>query len=113
MDRKNFVLVNQKLLFICGEFNIDLLNPTKLKAIDDFTDMMYSLSLYPTITKPTRITLHSATIIDNIFTNVMDFQISSGLFVCDITDHLPVFILCDCDLKRNGHQDYDSKMNNK
>ncbi|XP_042079132.1 uncharacterized protein LOC121814946 [Haplochromis burtoni] len=97
---KTFASVNQKLLFICGDFNIDLLNPTRLKAIDDFTDTMYSLSLYPTITKPSRITSHSATIIDNIFTNVMDFQINSGLLVCDITDHLPVFTLCDCDLKK-------------
>uniref|UniRef100_A0A669B1C7 Reverse transcriptase domain-containing protein n=1 Tax=Oreochromis niloticus TaxID=8128 RepID=A0A669B1C7_ORENI len=97
---KMFASVNQKLLFICGDFNIDLLNPTRLKAIDDFTDTMYSLSLYPTITKPSRITSHSATIIDNIFTNVMDFQINSGLLVCDITDHLTVFTLCDCNLKK-------------
>ena len=63
---KLFSTVKQKTLFICGDFNIDLLNPTKLKIIDDFLDTMYSMSLYPTITKPSRITSHSATIIDNI-----------------------------------------------
>lgn len=97
---KLFSSMNQKVLFICGDFNIDLLNPTKLKAIDDFTDTMYSLSLYPTITKPSRITSYSATIIDNIFTNVMDGQVMSGLFICDITDHLPVFTLYGCDFHK-------------
>ena len=97
---KLFSTVNQKNIFICGDFNIDLLNPTKLKNVDDFTDTMYSLSLYPTITKPSRIMSHSATIIDKIFTNIMGNQIISGLFICDITDHLPVFILYDCNLKK-------------
>lgn len=53
---------------------------------------MYSLSLYPVITRPTRITAHCATLIDNIFTNNLNTNITSGLFVNDITDHLPIFI---------------------
>lgn len=97
--RKLFSPVNQKTLFICGDFNIDLLNPTKQNNIDDFIDTIYSLSLYPTITKPSRITTHSATIIDNIFTNIMPDQTTSGLFISDISDHLPVFTLYDCTFK--------------
>ena len=61
---------------------------------------MYSMSLYPTITKPSRITSHSPTIIDNIYTNIMGSLTTSGLFICDITDHLPVFTLVDCDVKK-------------
>ena len=97
---KLFSTGKQKPLFICGDFNMDLLNPAKLKSIDDFTNTMYSLSLYPLITKPSRITSSSATIIDNIFTNVMDNVTTNGLFICDISDHLPVFTLFDCDLKK-------------
>ena len=52
---------------------------------------MYSNSLYPTITRPTRITTHSATLIDNIFTNVWDRKVHSGLVINDTSDHLPVF----------------------
>lgn len=44
---KLFSTVSQKTLIICGDFNIDLLNPNKLKIIDDFLDTMYSMSLYP------------------------------------------------------------------
>jgi len=54
---------------------------------------MYSNSLYPTLTRPTRITTHSATLIDNIFTNVIDRPVSSGLIITDISDHLPVFAI--------------------
>ena len=33
----------------------------------------------------------SATLIDNIYTNVLNKDISSGLFITDISDHLPAF----------------------
>ncbi len=57
------------------------------------------MSLYLTITKPSRITSHSATIIDNIFTNNTENKIVSGLLVKDITDHLLVFAIYDCNHK--------------
>ena len=56
--------------------------------------MMFSLGLYPLIDKPTRITDHSATLIDNIFTNELDSNINSGLLISDISDHLPIFVVC-------------------
>ena len=43
------------------------------------------------ITKPTRITAHSATLIDNIFTNNTTVSSKSGLIISDISDHLPIF----------------------
>ena len=52
--------------------------------------------------KPTRITYHTATLIDNIFFNSIDFHTISGNVVYDLSDHLPNFliindldILCD------------------
>ena len=62
-----FARTEQKVAYICGDFNIDLLNPKNNILIDEFTATMYSMSLYPIITKPTRITTHSATLIDNIY----------------------------------------------
>ena len=54
---------------------------------------MSSNSFLPLITRPTRVTANSATLIDNIFTNHFDcsLQSSEGIFVTDITDHYPVF----------------------
>ena len=45
----------------------------------------------PIITKPTRITDHTATLIDHIYTNTPEKLIKSGLCLADISDHLPVF----------------------
>ena len=55
---------------------------------------MYSFGLYRLITKPTRITNITATLIDNIFRNELQFQVHSGLLITDISDHLPVFAIC-------------------
>jgi len=88
----------QKVTFICGVYNIDLLNPNKL-LIDEYTVTMYSMSLYPIITKPSRIPSQSATIIDNIFTNNKEDNIISGLLMNDISDNLPLFVIYDCEHK--------------
>ena len=42
---------------------------------------------------PTRPT--SNTIIDNIYTNVVNRKVTSGLFITDISDHLPIFSICE------------------
>lgn len=88
---ETFSRVGEKHSFICGDFNIDLLNFEKHEATDEFINTMYSMSFYPRITRPTRVTAHSATLIDNIFSNDIQMDSSSGILVCDITDHLPVF----------------------
>lgn len=84
-----YAKTEQKVMFICSYFNIDLLNPNKQAVIKDFTETIYAMSLYPTITQASRITSHSARIIDNILTNNMENKIVR-LLVKDITDHLPV-----------------------
>lgn len=58
-----------------------------------FLDVMFSRSFVPLITRPTRLTSHTATLIDNIFTNNFDDIAKSGLLVTDISDQLPIFSL--------------------
>ena len=80
-----------KLIYIMGDFNINLLNEDVHAPTNEFIDMMTSYSLYPSITKPTRITTRSATLIDNIFTNSHNQQ-KAGILLTDISDHLPTFV---------------------
>ena len=54
---------------------------------------MYSRMFFPLITRPTRITSNTATLIDNIFTNNLNNLSVSGLMFCDISDHLPIFTM--------------------
>ena len=58
---------------------------------EDYLDMLYSSNLLPVITKPTRITSHTATLIDHIYTNASTDQIIPGIVTTDISDHLPTF----------------------
>ena len=61
--------------------------------ISNFINLIYSNSLLPTITQPTRITSHSSTLIDNIFTNSIQTESISGNLTCNISDHLPQFLI--------------------
>lgn len=53
------------------------------------------MTLYPKITRPSRVITHSATLIDNIVTNDIENNTVSGLLLSDISDHLPVFMIYD------------------
>ena len=59
---------NNKSIYLCGDLNFDLLKRQNHQGTNDFLELLYSYGLFPTITKPTRITSISATLID-IFTN--------------------------------------------
>ena len=52
--------------------------------------MLYAYNFLPIITKPTRLTDYTKTLIDHIDTNAYSDQISSGILLYDISDHLPV-----------------------
>ena len=84
---------DKKVQIICGDFNIDLLNPNGHQKTTDFIHTMYSNCLFPVIIKPSRITIDTATLIDNIFTNKIDHEIVGGLLINDISYHLPVFAI--------------------
>ena len=67
---------------------------------NDFVNVITSHSLYPSITKPTRNTSKTATLIDNIFTNSKSKQ-TSGIIITDLSDHLPIFRSTDFNVSRN------------
>ena len=80
-----------KTIYVCGDFNVDLLQYDKHRDTNNFIDQLYSLGLHPLITRPTRITSHSNTLIDNIYTTDVTSCIQSGLIINDMTDHFPIF----------------------
>ena len=58
---------------------------------NDLLDSIASNSFIPYILHPTRITSHSKTLIDNIFSNYISHEIISGNITVTISDHLPQF----------------------
>ena len=76
-----------------GDLNLNLMNHQSHSVTGEFLDALYSNVFFPLITRPTRITCHSATLIVNIFVNQFFDRSRAGLFLTDISDHLPIFSL--------------------
>ena len=71
----------QKSIFLIGDFNVNLLNYNEHNQTNELLDSLASNLLIPLILQPTRITTHSNTLIDNIFSNGIDTDIIS----CNLT----------------------------
>ena len=83
--------LKKKKCYIMGDFNVDLLKVEESRHSNDVFNCTFSSSFYPLISKPTRITSGSATLIDNIFVNSLVYNFTSGLLSTDLSDHLPIF----------------------
>ena len=81
----------KKKCFLMGDINSDLLKAEENRHTNDILNYMLSSSFYPLISRPTRITSTSATLIDNIFINSLEDNFTCGLLLTDISDHLPIF----------------------
>ena len=81
----------RKKCIIMADFNIDLLKIDTNGQTTDFIHGMFASTFYPTISRPTRVTQQTATLIDNIITNMHEYPVTSGILYNDISDHFPVF----------------------
>ena len=91
-DMLAVIKTERKTCYIMGDFNINLINATNHIPTSEFLEVMYSHAFTPLITKPTLITSSTATLIDNIFTN-RACNSFHGIFLTDISDHLPIFCI--------------------
>ena len=73
------------------DHNLDLLKHKSHNPTSRFVEKNLDLNMVPCITKPTRITKSSATLIDNIFVplNLVP-NVSSYIIIEDMSDHLPI-----------------------
>ena len=77
--------------FIIGDFNLDLLKfETHIKT-NEFIENSLTNGFLPLITKPTRVTHASCTLIDNILSNTCNNTLESGVILNSISDHFPIF----------------------
>ena len=90
-------------MIILGDFNVDLLKVNEHKITNSFYNCLISHHLLPVITRPTRITDHSSTLIDNLFTNAWPKLIDSSIIASDISDHMPIIARFDLEVVRYGN----------
>ena len=81
-----------KNVVIGTDQNFDLLKVNNHRQTSNLIDRAFDSGLIPTITKPTRITSTSATLIDNIYVkHNKQLDVNSAILVTDMSDHFPVF----------------------
>ena len=94
-----------------GDYNIDLLTTTQHNNLR-FINIFQSNVFYPHINKSTRISNTIQTLIDNIFSNVY-FNSTNGILYSDISDHLPIFVVCNQENELKSMQNNNIKYHRK
>ena len=87
------LISENKEAILLGDFNIDLLKCDSNKNNSDFLDIIYSTNLVPNITSPTRLTSRSQTLIDNIFSSIINDDCIAGNLISPISDHHTQFLI--------------------
>ena len=89
----NYELQRENKQIILGtDQNFDYLNMSCAYSKHLF-EIFFSAGLVPTITRPTRITHETATLIDNLYVSGKSIvNLHSGILVADISDHFPVLV---------------------
>ena len=82
-----------KTTFLLGDFNIDLLKYESHTSTNEFLDSLSSNMILPYILHPNRITVHSKSLIDNIFSDHISKEATCGNLTSAISDHLPQFFI--------------------
>ena len=105
--------------YICGDFNINLLKIHTKTHYNSFFENLLSSGFFPKITLPTRICDSSSTLIDNIFSNVIEPNTKSGILTSHISDHQAIFITTNFKFNRDNKTKYinvetkdDASLNN-
>ena len=73
--------------------NFDYINVNTNTNVSNLLNLFISSGIVPSITRPTRITHTSATLIDNLYVKCHGYEnISSGIITVDLSDHLPIIV---------------------
>jgi hypothetical protein len=90
-EKLQIISLENKPIIHMGDYNIDLLKSDSHSPTNDFLDLNMHHTLLPVITRPTRVTNSTATIIDNIFSNYLDLsKLTTCILPIDISDHFPI-----------------------
>ncbi len=100
---------SHKHVFLAGDFNFNLLNYGHDSASQSLIDSMHSHGYSQLISKPTRITEHSVTLIDHIYSNKVHEISNTGIISYDISDHLATYACISLGDKLNQRVEYENK----
>ena len=88
----NVVTSNYEEIYLFGDFNIDILKYNNCKMASEYIDLLFSYGLLQTITKPTRCTANSATLMDHSIILPTNINCENLILVNKISDHFPILL---------------------
>ena len=77
-----------KIKYIAGDFNQDLIKHDEDNDCQNLVDTAHNHGFAQIVSRPTRITEHSATLIDHVYTCNIESTLSCNILTLDISDHL-------------------------
>lgn len=82
---------NNKVYYICGDINIDLLKYDSLPKVKTYIESLHCAGCLPVVNRPTRVTTKTATLIDHVYTNDLINEVNCYILNYEISDHLPLY----------------------
>ena len=89
---QNKLIKENKEIYLCGDFNIDLLQIETDNKYQQFYDMLCSYGFLPKIIQPTSVTEHNSSLINNIFSNNIIDDTKSGNILLTLSKHFTQFV---------------------
>ena len=84
-------LLSSRDSYICMDSNINLLNLVNSNISQNFIDLLFSNGFLNLITKATRFSKNSFSLIDQICSNLNCSSFTSGVIISDLSDHFITF----------------------
>ena len=83
--------IGQKQCILSGDTKLNLADLGSIH-VSNFTEIMFDNFFFLTINEPTRFSKKSATISDQIWSNIHSLPIKSGSILSPLSDHLPIYM---------------------
>ncbi|XP_065652985.1 uncharacterized protein LOC136080294 [Hydra vulgaris] len=93
--------LEKKKNYCIGDFNINSFDYYENQSSKNFFNGLFETGTIPLINRPTRITSHSSSLIDNILTtDFFNKSLKKGIIKTDVSDHFPIFFSICVNLKK-------------
>jgi hypothetical protein len=103
----NEISILNSPVYIAGDINLDVLHYNDNDNVAEYIDLLFSFGLLQVVTKPTRVSCHSATLIDHVLTNVSTSEHKTVVITSKLSDHFPIIHFLN-NFKQSKSQDFIS-----
>ena len=104
---------SRKHIVFTGDFNVDLVKYEHDKAGQNLISVFEKHGFAQMVSRPTRVTDHSATLIDHVYTNDILNTASCHVLTVNISDHLATLTTLKLDNQRNRSARESSRVNSE